>query len=154
MLRTDAMEEYGKAQKLGQKDYREKMLHGQSPFLPVLDEILQNVQVENQLPLGLVEIPIKLVVGTKTTGRTAAFASNFMPLLDLKSEFGSKWVSLCMAHVDEGIRDPIRCFEYMGRFYVQEGNKRAEILRGRQRDRQRHPRGAQIQRYPGSAPVL
>ena len=45
MLRTEAMEEYGKAQKLGQKDYREKMLHGQSPFLPVLDEILQNVQV-------------------------------------------------------------------------------------------------------------
>ena len=44
MLRNEAMEEYGKAQKLGQKDYREKMLHGQSPFLPVLDEILQNVQ--------------------------------------------------------------------------------------------------------------
>ena len=129
MLRTDAMEEYGKAQKLGQKDYREKMLHGQSPFLPVLDEILRNVQVENQLPLGLVEIPIKLVVGTKTAGRTAAFASNFMPLLDLKSEFGSKWVSLCMAHVDEGIRDPIRCFENMGRFYVQEGNKRVSVLK-------------------------
>ena len=91
MLRNEAMDEYGKAQKLGQKDYREKMLHGQSPFLPVLDDILKNVQVENQLPLGLVEIPIKLVVGTKTAGRTAAFASNFMPLLDLKSEFGSKW---------------------------------------------------------------
>ncbi len=129
MLRNEALEEYGKAQKLGQKDYREKMLHGQSPFLPVLDDILQNVQVENQLPLGLVEIPIKLVVGTKTAGRTAAFASNFMPLLDLKSEFGSKWVALCMAHVDEGIRDPIRCFEYMGRFYVQEGNKRVSVLK-------------------------
>ena len=129
MLRNEAMDEYGKAQKLGQKDYREKMLHGQSPFLPVLDDILQNVQVENQLPLGLVEIPIKLVVGTKTAGRTAAFASNFMPLLDLNSEFGSKWVALCMAHVDEGIRDPIRCFEYMGRFYVQEGNKRVSVLK-------------------------
>ena len=38
MLRNEAMDEYGKAQKLGQKDYREKMLHGQSPFLPVLDD--------------------------------------------------------------------------------------------------------------------
>ena len=129
MLRNEAMEEYGKAQKLGQKDYREKMLHGQSPFLPVLDDILQNVQVENQLPLGLVDIPMKLVVGTKTAGRTGAFASNFMPLLDMKSEFGSKWISLCIAHVDEGIRDPIRCFEYMGRFYVQEGNKRVSVLK-------------------------
>ena len=77
MLRTDAMEEYGKAQKLGQKDYREKMLRGQSPFLPVLDEILRNVQVENQLPLGLVEIPIKLVVGTKTAGPHRRFCQQF-----------------------------------------------------------------------------
>ena len=43
MLRNEAMDEYGKAQKLGQKDYREKMLHGQSPFLPVLDDILKNM---------------------------------------------------------------------------------------------------------------
>ena len=71
--------------KLGQRDYREKMLTGQSPFLPVLDDILQNVPVENQIPLGLVDIPLDLLVGTKTAGRTAAFASNFMPLLDMKS---------------------------------------------------------------------
>ena len=73
--------------KLGQKDYREDAPQA-VPVLPVLDDIPQNVQVENQLPLGLVEIPLKLVVGTKTAGRTAAFASNFMPLLDLKTEFG------------------------------------------------------------------
>ena len=108
MLRTEAMEEYGKAQKLGQKDYREKMLHGQSPFLPVLDDILQNVAVENQLPLGLVEIPMRLVVGTKTAGRTGAFASNFMPLLDDESEFAAKWLALYNAHLEEGIHDPIK----------------------------------------------
>ena len=34
-----------------------------------------------------------------------------------------------MAHVEEGIRDPILCFEYMGRFYVQEGNKRVSVLK-------------------------
>ena len=28
-----------------------------------------------------------------------------------------------------GIQDPIRCYEYMGRFYVQEGNKRVSILK-------------------------
>ena len=129
MNRGEAIEEYQKAQKLGQRDYREKMLTGQSPFLPVLDDILQNVPVENQIPLGLVDIPLDLLVGTKTAGRTAAFASNFMPLLDMKSEFSAKWISLCMAHVEEGIRDPIRCFEYMGRFYVQEGNKRVSVLK-------------------------
>ena len=28
-----------------------------------------------------------------------------------------------------GIREPIRCFEYYGKFYVQEGNKRVSVLR-------------------------
>jgi len=114
---------------MGQRDYREKMIAGQSPFLPVLDDILQNVPVENQLPLGQVDIPLNLMVGTKTAGRTAAFASNFMPLLEQSTEFAAKWISLCIAHVDEGIRDPVRCYEYMGRFYVQEGNKRVSVLK-------------------------
>ena len=129
MTRTNGIELYQKAQRLGQRDYREKMIAGQSPFLPVLDDILRNVPVENQIPLGLVDIPLSFVVGTKTAGRTAAFASNFMPLLDAKTEFGIKWTNLCMAHLEEGIRDPIRCYEYMGRFYVQEGNKRVSVLK-------------------------
>lgn len=129
MTRMEAMEEYVHAQKRAQRDYREKMAAGQYPYLPVLDDILENARVENQLPIGTVEIPLALVVGTKTAGRTAAFASNFLPLLSPKTEFASKWVSLCQAHVDEGIRDPIRCFEYLGRFYVQEGNKRVSVLK-------------------------
>ena len=130
MTRAEAMEEYTKAQKMGQRDYREKILRGQSPYLPVLDIILQgDAGVDAQMPLGLVDIPMDLLVGTKTEGRTGAFASNFMPLLDMKSEFGAKWISLCIAHVEEGIRDPIRCYEYLGRFYVQEGNKRVSVLK-------------------------
>lgn len=101
----------------------------QYPYLPVLDDILQSANVESQLPIGTVEVPLELLVGTKTAGRTAAFASNFMPLLDPDTEFASKWISLCQAHVEEGIRDPIRCFEYLGRFYVQEGNKRVSVLK-------------------------
>ena len=129
MNRADGIDCYQKALRQGQRDYREKMNAGQSPFLPVLDDILQNVPVENQIPLGQVEIPLELLVGTKTSGRTAAFASNFMPLLGLKTEFATKWVNLCVSHVDEGIRDPITCYEYMGRFYVQEGNKRVSVLK-------------------------
>ena len=129
MNRADGIECYQKALRQGQRDYREKMNAGQSPFLPVLDDILQNVPVENQIPLGQVEIPLDLLVGTKTSGRTAAFASNFMPLLGLKTEFATKWINLCVSHLDEGIRDPITCYEYMGRFYVQEGNKRVSVLK-------------------------
>ena len=53
-----------------------------------------------------------------------------MPLLPEKSEFANKWTNLCYAHLDEGgIHDPIRCYEYLGRFYVLEGNKRASVMK-------------------------
>ena len=83
-----------------------------------------------QQSVGLMEIPIDLIVGTKTAGRQYALSPSFLPLLDSDTEFGCKWINLCNAHLrEEGIREPIRCFEYYGKFYVQEGNKRVSVLR-------------------------
>ena len=113
MNRADGIECYQKALRQGQRDYREKMTPGSRRFCPYWTIFCKNVPVENQIPLGQVEIPLDLLVGTKTSGRTAAFASNFMPLLGLKTEFATKWINLCVSHVDEGIRDPITCYEYM-----------------------------------------
>lgn len=129
MTRNEAAEQYNQARRRGQREYREAIAAGRYPYLPVLDDILQNARVEAQLPLGVVEVPLAQVVGTKTAGRTAAFSFNFMPLLGAETEFAAKWINLCMAHVEEGIRDPIRCYEYLGRFYVQEGNKRVSVLK-------------------------
>ena len=129
MTRSEAAEQYSQARRRGMKEYREAALSGRYPYLPVLDDILQNANVEAQLPIGIVEVPLKLVVGTKTAGRTAAFSYNFMPLLGTGTEFSVKWITLCQAHVEEGIRDPIRCYEYLGSFYVQEGNKRVSVMK-------------------------
>ena len=86
--------------------------------------------VTGRVDMGVIEVPTEQVVGTKSAGRRSAFASDFMPLLDMDTEFAQKWMALCAAHLgDEGIRDPIRCYEYMGRFYVQEGNKRVSVLK-------------------------
>ncbi len=130
MTRQDALEQYQHAQKLGQKQYRSDVLHGRYPYPQVLDEILDESQSAGQVEMGLLEIPADQIVGTKTVGRKSTFASNFMPLMDDNSEFGNKWIQLCMAHLgDQGIREPIRCYEYLGRFYVQEGNKRVSVLK-------------------------
>ena len=129
MQRIEAIEVYNRAQRLGMRDYREKTAAGKYPYLPALDELLEKTDTESQIPLGTIEIPLDYVVGTKTTGRTMAFASNFMPLLPEDTEFASKWLSLCMAHMEEGIHDAIKAYEYMGRFYVQEGNKRVSVLK-------------------------
>ena len=98
MQRIEAIDEYNRAQRLGMRDYREKTAAGKYPYLPALDELLEKTDTESQIPLGTIEIPLDYVVGTKTTGRTMAFASNFMPLLPEDTEFASKWLSLCMAH--------------------------------------------------------
>ena len=130
MNRQEATEQYNKALKLGQKNYKERVVRGAYPYPQVLDEILDERMVTGRADMGIIEIPTEQIIGTKTAGRRSAFASNFMPLLDVNTEFATKWMELCAAHLgDEGIREPIRCFEYLGRFYVQEGNKRVSVLR-------------------------
>jgi basic membrane lipoprotein Med (substrate-binding protein (PBP1-ABC) superfamily) len=75
------------------------------------------------------ELPLYLIVGSTQTQRCASFSPSFLPLLDSDTEFADKWIQLCNAQLEEGIRDPIKCYEYLGRFYVTEGNKRVSVLR-------------------------
>ena len=125
----EARTHYEKAQKAALKYYRGAVARGLYPYPPVLDDMVEESQLAGRQDLGLMDIPAELIVGTKAAGRREAFAGNFMPLLEANTEFGGKWISLCAAHLDEGIRDPIKAFEYMGRFYVQEGNKRVSVLK-------------------------
>lgn len=121
--------EYGNAQRLGKKRYQDDLAREVSPYLPVLDEILEGADIASEIPLGTMIIPLELVVGTKTMGRRKAFASNFMPLLDANSEFSTKWCNVYNYQLEQGIDDPILVYEYMNRFYVQEGNKRVSVLK-------------------------
>ena len=130
MSRQEALEQYNYALKLGQKYYKTAIIRGEYPYLQALDDLLDESMVMGRVEMGLVNIPAEQIVGVQSVGRRTALAGNFMPLLGTDSEFASKWISLCDAHLsDEGIRDPVKCCEYMGRFYVQEGNKRVSVLK-------------------------
>ena len=130
MSRFLANEEFSQALKLGQKEYKEAVAAGKHPHPLVLDDILQENVAETVVDVGLVEIPAERIIGVKAAGRVTAFSASFRPLLDAYSEFGAKWISLCAAHLGEtGITDPVLCYEYLGNFYVQEGNKRVSVLR-------------------------
>ncbi len=120
---------YTDAQKLAQKEFRRCVSAGQHPYPPALDAFLPAERFSGGVDLGIVQIPMEFIVGTRTAMRTNAFARNFMPLMSFDTEFAEKWQSLCMAHLDEGIRDPIKVYEYMNRYYVEEGNKRVSVLR-------------------------
>ena len=120
-------EEYEKAKKLAEKDYRKAVTSGEYPYLPALEEFFRDGNSDVGIPIGIMEIPLAQVVGTKTWGRQASFARNFMPLLGEETEFAMKWASLCRIQEEEGIRDPIKAYEYMWKFYVLEGNKRVSV---------------------------
>ena len=129
MSRIEAMEEYAKALRLCQKEARELQQKDHPVNPEVLHQVAGELAADQSICIGLVDIPAERIVGTKTAGRISAFSPSFLPLLGKDTEFAAKWVELCAAHLSEGIRDPIVCYEYYGNFYVQEGNKRVSVLK-------------------------
>lgn len=130
MSQSEATTKYQQALKAGKRTYKNCLMSGRYPYLQILDEILSDDMIAGRVDLGVIDVPAGQIVGAKSIGRRTAFAADFMPLLLPDSEFAAKWIALCAAHLsDEGIRDPVRCYEYMGRFYVLEGNKRVSVLK-------------------------
>jgi len=124
-----SMFHYAGAQKLGRKKYQEAVSRGEYPYLTALDDLLSNTEIVSEVNLGIQDVPLDKIVGTKTRGRTQAFASNFMPILKEGTEFSDKWVSVYKYQMDVGIYDPIIVYEFMNRYYVLEGNKRVSVLK-------------------------
>ena len=126
----EAREEYTKALRAGHKEQKELISKALPVHPAVLEELITDSHIDSTVNLGLIEIPADLIVGTKTAGRITAFTPTFLPTLNPESEFANKWMLLCAAHLsEEGIREPIVCYEYLGKFYIQEGNKRVSVLR-------------------------
>ena len=120
---------YHDALKRGQKEFRACAARGEQPYLPVLSEFVGEEQLGRTVSLGTVQVPLEFVVGTKSLGRTQSFSRSFMPLMGPNTEFAGKWQRLCQAHLEEGIWEPIKAWEYRNRFYVEEGHKRVSVLK-------------------------
>ena len=126
MPNAEALQYYQTALKQGQREYKNCVHRGLSPNIQSLGA--DKLQL-SQVKLGVMEIPLHLVVGSTQDARCNSFSPGFYPLLGPDTEFATKWVSLCSYQLGEGIHDPIKCYEYLGRFYVQEGNKRVSVLK-------------------------
>ena len=123
------IDEYIKALRAGEKEYKARLAAGEYPYLPALDDICPDNDVLPQRNIGLQEIPVDLIAGTKTCARQNSFAPGFLPLLDSDTEFAAKWSNLYQAQLSEGFNSPIKAYEYLHKFYVQEGNKRVSVSR-------------------------
>jgi hypothetical protein len=123
---AETLEIYRQARRSGRRYVSEKHSQGESGFLPLLEEGPRELAPE--IALGLIEVPLKKIRGTYSAGRQSALAGNFMPLLAEDSEFSAKWRDVMAVHLEEGLRDPIQVYEYLGWYYVREGNKRISVL--------------------------
>ena len=119
--------DYEKARREGERAYRRAVASGQYPYLPALDSMGQDIDKMAVRELGVKEIPLNMIAGTRTVGRQNAFACNFMPITEPGSEFAHKWSTLYDSALEVGIREPIKVYEYMNKFYVEEGNKRVSV---------------------------
>lgn len=125
----DGRAEYENARKKGVREFNTRRMSGRNPYLYALDTVISTESIVSEVSLGQIDIPISKILGTKTVGRSKSFAPNFMPILHINTEFAAKWMNLCVAHLTEGIRDPIKVYEYLNRFYAEEGNKRVSVLK-------------------------
>lgn len=120
---------YKEARALGRRFLSEHADSASKGYLYILDDLLNDVEITGEINLGTMEIPLNKILGTRTSARSNAFAGNFMPLLPVNTEFGAKWTNLYRSHINEGIREPIKVYEYINRYFVVEGNKRVSVLK-------------------------
>ncbi|HOQ76440.1 MAG TPA: BMP family ABC transporter substrate-binding protein [Thermoclostridium sp.] len=121
--------EYTNARKSALKEYSNYISQGRNGYLPFLDGILKNIDIVTEVDLGIVDIPLRKIRGTYTYLRSISFARNFMPLMDVDTEFAVKWQHVYDVQTSEGLNDPIKVYEYLNWFYVIEGNKRVSVLK-------------------------
>ena len=124
-----SIDQYWKARKLGLRAYHDNLQAKKSPYLPTLDDRVNDHKSLTHINLGLMPIPLERVVGTVTRGRSNAFAANFMPLLEPNCEFAIKWSLLYDDVAENGVKHPITVLEYMNDYYLIEGNKRVSVMK-------------------------
>ena len=127
-MATD-LTDYINARRLGLREYSAYISQGRNGYLPFLDGILKNIDILSETDLGIVDLPVRKIKGTYTYLRSISFARNYMPLMDLDSEFAIKWQNVYNIQNREGLRDPVKVYEYLNWFYIIEGNKRISVLK-------------------------
>lgn len=129
MSTFESLTEYKKLQKQAKKVFIKRRVKRLNPYIDSLEDKV-DVNECSSISLGLINVPSDLIVGTKTSARKYSFAYGFLPLLSENSEFANKWVRVCNLHTsDIGISDAPDAVEYLGKFYIVEGNKRVSVLK-------------------------
>ena len=129
-FKAEARALYYNAYHLGKKNKHRSGKQGSDPHLVELDAILDEKMVAGKVDVGVLEIPVDQIVGVANAVDKELYTHDFMPLTPTGTEYADQWCALYQHYLsDEGIRCPITCYEYLGRFYVLDGKKRVSVLK-------------------------
>ncbi len=130
MERTnEACGQYRYAVKRAKKNVR-KLLRERRNIHPAILRDVVNADECTAEYLGEIKVPSVLIVGTGTAEQALSYSADFMPLPKENSEFADGWRSICLDHLsDAGIRELPVAYEYLGRFYITEGDKPVSVLK-------------------------
>lgn len=97
----------------------------------VLKSFLHEKDIAYTIDLEVMEIPTSKIVGVaKSSDEYLAYTADFLPTNPADSTFADKWVWLYQAYLnDVDIREPVHCYEYLGKFYVIDGMKRVSVAK-------------------------
>ena len=126
----EAWERYSVYQNQAKRIARKNSADIEKAALPLLKTVLDTYNVAGETDLGVVKIPVKQIVGVVAEEDRDAYVSDFFPLPSVNSEFAAKWTTLFMENLNDAVlSDPIRCYEFLGKFYVVDGKKRVSAVK-------------------------
>ena len=129
-FQKDAWERYSVLQNQAMRAVRKGAANNENITLPMLETVLDQNKVAGEVDLGVVDIPVNQIVGIASNSDKESYTSDFLPLPSVKSAYAEKWTQLFMAQLsDAGLAEPIRCYEYLGKFYVIDGKKRVSAVK-------------------------
>lgn len=127
---NEVWERYSVSQNRAKRILRRGMGKGVDMMLPILDSVFDKTQVAEEVDLGVVNIPVSQIVGVASERDRDCYASDFLPLPSANSAYAESWTRLYMEHLTTaGLVEPIKCYEYLGKFYVEDGKKRVSVLK-------------------------
>lgn len=129
-FQTEVWKQYSAAQKQAKRMAHACARKGITTTLPLLESVLDLRKVDKEVEVGVVTISLSQIVGLASARDEDCYVGDFLPLPSAKSEFAENWTRLYLEHLsDQGLADPICCYEYFGKFYVIDGKKRVSVLK-------------------------
>lgn len=121
---------YSQAHNQAKRSVRRAEKESSETCLQQLKFDMDQTQSNDSVELGIIDIPVSQIVGTAVFDEKDLYAPDFMPIASASSPYAAQWCQLYMDYLtDRGWDSPIRCIEYLGRFYVQDGKKRVSVLK-------------------------